>query len=109
MGPGKDMISLLPSVFTPDNDGKDDVLVISFTPDEPGYLADISIFDASGHLVRSLIQNRLLSTEDAVMWDGRDDKNLRSPLGIYILIIDLFKPDGKAYHLKKTCILGGKR
>jgi len=109
MGSGKDIISLSPSVFTPDNDGKDDVLVISFTSDEPGYLADISIFDASGHLVRSLVQNRLLSTKDAVMWDGRDDKNLRSPLGIYILIIDLFTPEGKAYHLKKTCVLGGKR
>ncbi|MGA3014347.1 MAG: lamin tail domain-containing protein, partial [Bacteroidales bacterium] len=109
MGSGKNIISLFPSVFTPDDDGKDDVLVIHFTPDEPGYLTDINIFDVNGHWVRSLVQNRLLSTEDAIMWDGRDDRNLKSPLGIYILIIDLFKPKGTMYHLKKTCVLGGKR
>ena len=109
MESGKDIIKLSLSVFTPDNDGKDDVLLIGFTPDGPGYLTDITIFDASGHLARNLVQNRMLSTVDAIMWDGRDDNNLKSPLGIYILIIDLFKPDGKAYHFKKTCVLGGKR
>ena len=107
--PGKDEISLSPAVFTPDNDGKDDVLLVRFTLTDPGYMVNISIFDASGNRIKYLVRNRLLSTEDGITWDGRNDKNQKCPIGIYIIVIDLIKPEGKVSHLKKTCVLGGRR
>ena len=107
--PGMDAISLSPFVFTPDDDGKDDVLLVEFTLNDPGYLVNITIFDAGGNRIRCLAKNRLLSTEDGIIWDGRNDTNQKSPIGIYILYIELIKPEGKVSHLKKTCVLGGKR
>ena len=107
--PGMDAVSLSPFVFTPDDDGKDDVLLVKFTLNDPGYLVNITIFDAGGNRIRCLAKNRLLSTEDGIIWDGRNDTNQKSPIGIYILYIELIKPEGKISHLKKTCVLGGKR
>jgi hypothetical protein len=107
--PGMDAVSLSPFVFTPDDDGKDDVLLVKFTLNDPGYLVNITIFDAGGNRIRCLARNRLLSTEDGIIWDGRNDTNQKSPIGIYILYIELIKPEGKISHLKKTCVLGGKR
>jgi len=109
MDPGTESVNLSPDVFTPDDDGKDDVLLIGFTLDDPGYLVNITIFDAGGNRVRCLAKNRLLSTEDGIIWDGRDDKNQKSPIGIYVLYIELLKPEGKTRQLKKICVLGGKR
>jgi flagellar hook assembly protein FlgD len=109
MNPGMDAVNLIPVVFTPDDDGKDDVLMVEFSLNDPGYLANITIFDAGGNRIRCLVKNRLLSTEDGIIWDGRDDKNQKSPVGIYIVYIELFKPEGKTRQVKKTCVLGGKR
>jgi flagellar hook assembly protein FlgD len=102
-------VTLSPTVFTPDDDGKDDVLMIKFALEDAGYLANINIFSASGTRIRFLAKNRLLSTEDGIAWDGRDDKNQKAPIGIYIIYIGLLKPDGKSIQVKKTCVLGGKR
>ena len=109
MDPGVDAVSLSPYVFTPDDDGKDDVLLVGFKLDDPGYLVNITIFDADGNRIRCLAKNRFISTEDGIIWDGRDDKNQKSPIGIYVFYIELIKPEGTARHLKKTCVLGGKR
>ena len=109
MVPDKDVVSLSPSVFTPDNDGKDDALMVRFTLDSPGYFVNITIFDANGIMIRRLAKNRILSNEDGIIWDGRDDNNKKSPIGVYILSVELFKPDGKISHFKKTCVLGGRR
>ncbi|MCX6244524.1 MAG: lamin tail domain-containing protein [Bacteroidetes bacterium] len=106
---GPDPVCLSPAVFTPDDDGKDDLLLVHFSLDKPGYQASVTIYDAAGKLVRNLSKNVLLSTEDAVTWDGRDDRNLKSAVGIYILLIELVQPEGKIRRLKKTAVLGGRR
>ena len=109
MDPGTDAVSLSPFVFTPDDDGKDDVLLVGFNLDEPGYLVSVTIFDAGGNKIRCLAQNRLLSPADGIIWDGRDNRNQKSPIGIYVIYIELFKPEGRVRQEKKTCVLGGKR
>lgn len=109
INPGEDEITVSPIVFTPDDDGKDDVLWIGFQVSDPGFLVNVTIFDAAGNRVRCLAGNRLLSTGDSLLWDGRDDNHKKLSLGIYILYFELLKPEGKTVRVKKTCILGGKR
>jgi len=109
VNPGEDAVTLTPSVFTPDDDGKEDVLWIGFALDDAGYMVSIAIFDAGGNRVRNLAKNRLISSEDGLIWNGRDDNNYKLPVGIYILCIELVKPEGKVLHVKKTCVIGGSR
>ena len=46
-----DEVTVEPKIFSPDNDGYNDVLSIHFKFENPGYTANIQIFDAQGRLV----------------------------------------------------------
>jgi flagellar hook assembly protein FlgD len=83
--------------------------MIRFETQSPGFLVNINIFDAGGNRIRNLAGNRLVSVEDGILWDGRDDNNRKAAIGIYIINIELFQPQGKASHFRKTVVLGGDR
>jgi hypothetical protein len=106
--PEESFITVPTPVFSPDNDGRDDILNILYHADSPGYLANIFIFDASGKLIRTLTRNRLVSSEDSFSWDGTDDKQRKAPIGIYILNAEIFQTGGKTHHIKKAVVLAGK-
>ena len=100
--------SLSPEIFSPDGDGYNDVLNISYSLKEPGYVATINIYDMSGRLIRRLIQNQLLGTYGAYTWDGITDNNEKASIGYYLIYIELFDLNGKIKHYKKTTVLGGR-
>ncbi len=101
-------IEILPKVFSPDNDGFDDVAAIHYKLTEPGYVANITIFDASGRPVRNLVRNGSLSTSGYWNWDGLDDKGLKLPVGTYILFTEIFNLQGKKERFKNTVVLARK-
>ncbi|MEI9935352.1 MAG: hypothetical protein WDM71_11015 [Ferruginibacter sp.] len=41
-------ITVSPEIFSPDNDGVDDFATINYNFPEPGYVANITIFDCFG-------------------------------------------------------------
>ncbi len=97
-----------PEVFSPDNDGFQDVLNISYALDGPGQVANISIFDRDGRQIRLLSRNELLATEGTVSWDGITDDGTKARIGVYIIFIELFDLKGDVSSTKKTCVLGGR-
>jgi len=104
--PSESVVSLFPPVFTPDNDGKDDVLNISFHLEEPGYQVSVTVFDTKGRQVRRLVNNVLSSIEDGITWDGMDDHRNKAGIGFYILYIELVNPDGMIRNFKKPVVVG---
>jgi Lamin Tail Domain len=101
-------IVVTPKVFSPDNDGRDDVASIQYEVAEPGYVANIIIFDAAGRPVRNLVRNGTLSLNGYWNWDGLDDKGNKLPIGNYILFTELFNLQGKKERFKNTIILARK-
>ncbi|MEI6455197.1 MAG: lamin tail domain-containing protein [bacterium] len=97
-----------PEIFSPDNDGRDDVVSIRLRTGDAGYQATIAIFDHMGRCVRKLVNNVLISGAENFSWDGTDDNGKKAPIGFYIVYIETFKPDGTIKRVKKTTILGGK-
>ncbi|MEN8225088.1 MAG: lamin tail domain-containing protein, partial [Bacteroidota bacterium] len=53
----KDQIWISPKVFTPGYDGQHDHIGIHYSFDVPGYMATIMIVNASGQLIRHLVNN----------------------------------------------------
>ncbi len=104
----EDPITVEPEIFSPDNDGVDDILNINYIFELPGYTATITIFDARGRLVRKLVNNVLLGTEGTFSWDGITDNNQKARMGIYIIFIEIFDLNGNPKKYKKTTVLGGK-
>lgn len=102
-----DEITISPETFSPDNDGIDDVVNISYQFAEGGYVANIVIYDSKGRLTKNLLLNELLGTSGTFSWDGINENNEKSAIGIYIIYIETFNLKGEVKKFKKTCVLGG--
>lgn len=102
-----DGISISPETFSPDNDGVDDVLNISYQFAEAGYVANIVVYDAKGRLIKNLLLNELLGTKGTFSWDGINENNEKAAIGIYIIYFEAFKLNGETKKFKKTGVLGG--
>lgn len=110
MQPGiGDEITVSPQAFSPDQDGFNDILSIAYQFDQPGYTANVRIFDDKGRQVNDLVHNALLPQSGSFTWDGLTDKNERASIGIYIIYLEIFKLDGTVKHYKKACVLAAKK
>ena len=98
-------VEVTPKVFSPDNDGRDDIATIQYKTTEPGYIANITIYDANGRPVRNLVKNATLGLQGYWVWDGLDDKKLKLPIGTYILFTEIFNLSGKKEILKNVVVL----
>ena len=99
-------ITVVPGIFSPDNDGVDDFVNINYSFPAAGYVANISVFDASGRPVRYLQKNSLSGLKGSYRWDGLDDKSQKLPQGIYIIYSEIFNTEGKKKAFKNTVVLG---
>ena len=101
-------IEVTPKVFSPDNDGFDDLATIQYKMDQPGYVANITIFDAAGRPIRNLVRNGILSTSGYWNWDGLDDKGVKLAIGTYIIFTEIFNEQGKKDSFKNVVVLARK-
>lgn len=102
------MIEVVPKIFSPDNDGHDDITSIQYKVEASGYVANITIFDAAGRPVRNLVQNGTLGLTGYWNWDGLDDKGRKLPIGTYVIYTEIFNLQGKKQHFKNTVVLARK-
>jgi hypothetical protein len=107
-GEGGTEITVSPEVFSPDNDGYNDVLSISYSFDVTGMIGNVQIYDSRGRLEKNLVRNELLASSGIFFWDGITDEKIKARIGIYIICFEAFDTKGNAKKYKKTCVLGGK-
>lgn len=98
-------ITTTPEVFSPDNDGTDDFLTITYRFPETGYVMNISIFDAGGRPVKALQRNAICSQQGSFRWDGLNDKFQQLPLGPYVIFTEVFNLAGKVKRFKNQVVL----
>ncbi len=98
-------VTVTPAIVSPDNDGIDDFLTVSYAFPSPGYVANIIIFDAAGRPVRYLQRNALCGTTGNYRWDGLGEKNQSLPVGIYIIYTEVFNLEGKKRQFKNPVVL----
>jgi len=103
-----DKISIEPNIFSPDNDSYNDILFISYSLSEVGYVANVVVYDAKGRKINQLVSNELLGLEGFFSWDGMTDRNTLAAIGYYIIYVELFNTAGDVEKIKKTCVLSKK-
>jgi hypothetical protein len=101
-------ISILPKVFSPDNDGRDDISSIQYKVTEPGYVANITVFDSQGRPVSHLVKNGTLGLTGQWNWDGLDEQGNKLPIGTYIIYSEIFNTHGRKQSFKNTVVLARK-
>jgi hypothetical protein len=98
-------IEISPNIFSPDNDGRDDIASIQYELGSPGYVANVIIYDRSGQVVRKLVQQALVGIKGRWNWDGLDDKGNPLPIGQYVVLTQLFNLEGKKDLFKNAVVL----
>lgn len=102
-------VTITTEVFSPDNDGYQDVVTINYLFSTPGLVANVTIYDARGRLVRNLVKSELLGTEDgAFSWDGTMDDRTKARVGTYVIFFEAFDANGNIKQYKRVCVLAAK-
>lgn len=94
-----------PEVFSPDNDGYNDLLTITYSIHESDMLSNITIFDEQGRLVKALERNAWLGTNGSFVWDGSDENGNRCRIGNYVVYIEVYNTKGSLQTIKKVVTL----
>jgi len=103
--PGPEAFTLGTQMFSPNGDGDNDRLILQYALEKDGYVANIQIFNSNGFPVRSLVENQLLATNGIISWDGLNNDGDISSIGMYIVLYELFHPDGDVKQSKLVCVL----
>lgn len=103
--PSSATIEISPKIFSPDNDGFNDIARIQYNTDAFGYMANITIFDANGKVVRSLVRNEILAVSGYYNWDGLNDNKQKLTIGTYIVVTEIFNLQGKKQTFKNSIVL----
>lgn len=98
-------LAVAPKIFSPDGDGVNDAATLTYAVSESGFVANVFIYDVSGHQVRHLAKNAVLGTSGKFVWDGLDEKGQRLPVGQYIIYTELFNLQGKKKRFKNVVVL----
>ena len=98
-------ISVSPKIFSPDNDGQDDFAMIHYVFDEPGYVANVTIFDAAGRPIKNLVRNGTLAQQGSWKWDGLNENGQSLPVGNYIIFTEIFNLQGSTKRFKNVVVL----
>ncbi len=101
-------VTISPEVFSPDNDGHDDVAGIILTGQEPGESVTITIFDAQGRRVRLLAGQVYSGTETVLLWNGSTDSGKTASIGLYVVVVEVVNAKGTVLRAKAVVALVGK-
>jgi len=95
-------------VFSPDEDGFDDVLQINFEFINQDYLANVIVLNERGVVVKRLVKNSNVPKNGTFIWDGRNEKGNLNKIGIYVVKFEVFALNGKADTFERVCVLASK-
>lgn len=98
-------VSIEPALFSPDNDGTDDLLTIHYAFGQSGLLGNLHIYTDGGRLVRRLATNELLGSDGLYAWDGTDEAQQRTGSGMYIIYFEVTDVSGHVETYKRTAVL----
>jgi hypothetical protein len=99
-------LSASPNPFSPDQDGFDDVTIISGTIPESSSRIKAEIYDIRGRLIRVLKDNRFSGSHFNLVWDGKDGSGRMARIGIYIIFLQALNDRvGIIRELKTTVVL----
>jgi hypothetical protein len=101
-------ITITPELFSPDNDGYNDVLTINLEFTNTDNVVNIEIYDNRGRRIKELKDSYFVGNSALITWDGSTDENTKAEIGTYVILISVLEADGSRKEYKEVCVVGGK-
>ena len=96
-----------PQPFSPNHDGFEDHLQLTYQMPEADYILRIRIYDLGGRVVKNLFLGRA-GRNGSLLWDGRNEQGSGIPVGLYLLLAQATgSASGRDLHLKIPLIVAG--
>ena len=92
-------------VFSPDNDGYQDIAIFEYNLPTIGMVGNALIYDNRGRLIKQVLNNELLSTSGEFTWDGINEYGQKASIGIYLVYFECFSSQGQIINYKATITL----
>jgi hypothetical protein len=92
------------SIFSPNNDGHQDQLIIHHNLPNTGYTITINAYTRHGAHICRITDNQLLGTQGYIRWDGENSDNQIITAGLYVLVIQATHTNGSKITQKLICI-----
>lgn len=111
MKPGQDggRLTLSSKSFSPDGDGFEDVLLLTYEVSSPDLMGDLVIYDDKGRIIKTLLKSHLLGGSGTVKWEGTREDGTKATVGPYIIMFDVFNLDSsKTQTVRKVVTLAGR-
>ena len=89
-------IWLSSKVLSPDLDGQDDALIITWRFPTPGNTLSMRILDIQGRLIMLLMRNSLAGTTGTISWNGLNERQLALAGGPYLLWTEVTGLNGRS-------------
>ena len=99
-GSGK-FLDYYPDPFSPDGDGRDDILTIEMNFQHPENEVTLEIYNVQGRLLLQLLCREMCGSSKIVTWNGTGDNGGRLPVGRYIIYLNSRAEDTGEY--RETC------
>ncbi len=94
-------------LFVPDGGNGYELAYICYKLSEKA-TANVYIFSASGVLVSRLVNNTVLPPSGFITWDGKSDRNLIVPPGIYVILFEAFSDEKVVLRRKVPFVISVK-
>lgn len=102
-------IVLSPNPFSPDNDGWEDVVLITYQLKSEVNFVRVRVFDRIGRLINELKNYSQAGSSGQIFWDGKNSSGQIVPMGSYILLIEGFNSENQqSESIKKVVVVAKK-
>jgi flagellar hook assembly protein FlgD len=82
------VISMSPNPFSPNGDGYEDNLYISYHLPFTQSVLFADIYNSVGRKMITISKGNRVAMEGILMWDGKDERNIKCRVGQYLLVIE---------------------
>ncbi|MFT5877459.1 MAG: hypothetical protein ACI8SA_001321 [Dokdonia sp.] len=102
---GSTEVTISPKTFTPNNDGYTDVTSINYNFEASGFVATITVHNAQGQLIQTLLNNQSIEAKGSIIWNGTNERMELMPTGMYIVMFRIFNLENEQQVYKNVVVL----
>ncbi len=101
----EDLFNLVSSTFSPDGDAYEDKLIIRYTGENTAQRLRLEIYNLHGRLIKTLMNNTGISSNELILWDGTTDSGTIATSGFYLIYAVVYDERGHKSVWKTSCVL----
>ena len=108
LNPPAGMVQVDPPTFAPDVPGASNFTMLNYQFDNPGNTLTIKIVNASGDIIRTVVQNAIVGREGFFTWDGTLANGGKARVGYYMVLMEIISSEGEVSYIRDRVAIGSR-